>query len=86
MTDIAFARPQAVNSSASQLAVIMADLILHEAGHTYGLHHVNSPGRNEAMGLGYSANTNLGMNAAFLNESFAEYLDHGGGNVVVDVR
>lgn len=82
-TDIAFVRP-VTGSTNGQTATMMADLILHEAGHTYGLYHVSSPYRNEAMGLGYSIGAQAGMDAAFVNQSFPEYVDanglrHGGG-------
>src|SRR5262249_38057003 len=78
-TDIAFARPQAVTGTVSQTATTMADLILHEAGHTFGLYHVNSPYTDEAMGAGYSVGDNLGTNLTYLNQWFNEFLNHGGG-------
>lgn len=82
-TDITFVRQQS-GGSADQIALVTADIILHEAGHSYGLYHVNSPYTNEAMGMGYSAGTGAGENAIYRNESFPEFIDqygnrHGGG-------
>src|SRR5262249_9922404 len=78
-TDIAFSLEQPPWFGVEDTARVMADLALHEAGHTWGLYHVDSPFTNEAMGLGYSFGTYLGVNAEFRNESFPEYLDHGYG-------
>jgi thiamine phosphate synthase YjbQ (UPF0047 family) len=74
-TDIAFARPVG-GSTVAEMAQREADVALHEAGHTFGLCHVNSPNTREAMGMGYSAGTRIGMDVSFLNQTFPEYQDH----------
>jgi len=52
-TDIAFVGDEAWRS-ASDTATAIADLVIHEAGHTWGLHHVASGSNPETMGLRYS--------------------------------
>ena len=58
----------------------MADLSLHEAGHTWGLYHVFSPFTNEAMGVTYAPGDILGVNVQYRDGSFPELGGtHGGG-------
>lgn len=82
-TDIAFVG-QEDWGSVSSIVTALSDVVLHEAGHTYGLFHVNSsPGGtiyNETMGLRYSTPQSEWLrDTSFLNQSFAEYSNHGGG-------
>jgi hypothetical protein len=52
-TDIAFVSDEDWGSAADT-AFALADVVLHEAGHTYGLFHVHSGNHAETMGLRYS--------------------------------
>jgi hypothetical protein len=85
-TDICFSLewfyPELVSygATAEQIAVVMADLSLHEGGHTFGLYHVDSPYTNEAMGLGYSEGTGIGMNAVYQDRLHNEFENHGYGH------
>jgi hypothetical protein len=68
-TDIALAWgfPQWATAPANVVAQGMADLILHEAGHTWGLAHVNAPTTSrEAM-----TRVSVGLNSRFENSYYA---------------
>lgn len=56
------------NLSVSALAVRQADLILHEAGHTWGLAHVLAGQTREAMSNDRGGD--IGNNLSFVNQSF----------------
>jgi len=72
-TDIAFVGEENWGS-ASDTAMALADVVLHEAGHTFGLHHVSSGAALESMGLRYSAPQSSWLaNTAFLNQTFNAY-------------
>ncbi|MEZ6120482.1 MAG: hypothetical protein R3C28_28445 [Pirellulaceae bacterium] len=66
-------------------ALALADVVLHEAGHTYGLFHVETKVDDvlfpESMGIRYSEdNQDLWVqDTGFLDVTFVEYLDHGRG-------
>jgi hypothetical protein len=82
-TDIAFVGDEDHGSSAST-AMALADVTLHEAGHTYGLHHVDCHQNGvlypESMGLRYSApQPEWIRDTSFMDRSFPEYMNHGGG-------
>ncbi len=83
-TDIAFVGDENWGA-VERTALAMADVTLHEAGHTYGLYHVYSGTYPESMGLRYSNNdqSQWAVNTTFMNRTFAEYVDqygpHGGG-------
>lgn len=99
-TDIAFVGPERVfqrsngsftfNSfgntfSVEGTALALADVILHEAGHTFGLYHVNTNFIGsvfpESMGLRYTeANQdNWIRDTSFMDIRFNEFSTHGGG-------
>ncbi|MEI7684910.1 MAG: hypothetical protein WCL32_07760 [Planctomycetota bacterium] len=65
VTDIAFVRNYYPTNPLESLAASMADLVIHEAGHTWGLQHVDAPEAGEAMGTFYT-----GSNQTFMNRSF----------------
>lgn len=81
-TDIAFVTNEDWGT-AGRTAIALADVVLHEAGHTFGLHHVETAvnGRvyEESMGFRYSEDNpdNWVKDTAFLDRTFAPYLDHG---------
>jgi hypothetical protein len=82
-TDIAFVGNENWGNAADT-AMALSDVILHEAGHTYGLFHVNTLVGGtlyaESMGLRYSSSQdNWLQNSSFLDRTFVEYADHGGG-------
>ncbi len=83
-TDIAFVGDENWGA-VERTALAMADVTLHEAGHTYGLYHVNSGTYPETMGLRYSNDDQSlwAVNTSFMNRTFAEFVDeygpHGGG-------
>lgn len=52
-TDIAFVTHESWETDA-RLVLATADVILHEAGHTFGLYHVNTGNDAETMGMRYS--------------------------------
>ncbi len=82
LTDIAFVTNENWGT-ASRTAMALADTVLHEAGHTFGLHHVNTNvnGRiyHESMGFRYSQpdQTQWVQNTAFLDRTFAPIPGHG---------
>ena len=65
----------------------LADVVLHEAGHTYGLYHVDTLQGGvlypESMGLRYSTNNQSEWLAdtRFMNQSFDEYSTTAAGGV-----
>lgn len=81
-TDIAFVTNEDWGT-ASRTATALADTVLHEAGHTFGLHHVNTNvnGRiyEESMGFRYSEDNpaNWVKDTAFLDRTFAPIPGHG---------
>lgn len=82
-TDIAFIKDEDWTTTA-QAITALSDVALHEAGHTFGLFHVNILQNgtifNESMGLRYSVDQSHWLrDTAFLNRNFPEYLNHGGG-------
>jgi len=78
-TDIAFVSDESWGT-AERTAVALADVTLHEAGHTYGLYHVSSGTATESMGLRYStASSQWVQDTSFMNSVFPEYSNHGGG-------
>jgi len=78
-TDIAFVGNEDWGT-VERTALALADVTLHEAGHTYGLWHVSSGNELESMGLRYSVNDgNLWVqNTSFLDRTFVEYVDPNG--------
>ncbi|MCA8997826.1 MAG: PPC domain-containing protein [Planctomycetaceae bacterium] len=81
-TDIGFVLEEDWGSTTATITAL-ADVALHEAGHTYGLFHVqvvqNGTIFNESMGLRYSTNSSEWVrDTAFLDRSFEEYLNHSG--------
>jgi hypothetical protein len=78
-TDIAFVSDEN-HGTPERTALALADVTLHEAGHTYGLYHVNSGNALESMGLRYStARSQWVQDTSFMNASFPEFGNHGGG-------
>jgi len=83
-TDIAFVSNEDWGSTANT-ALAMADVTLHEAGHTWGLWHTQltiDPNTNlyypDSMGLRYSAPQSQWLrNTAYLNRTFQAYVDNG---------
>ncbi|MBL8797991.1 MAG: hypothetical protein JNM56_29100 [Planctomycetia bacterium] len=63
--------------SVNDTALALADVALHEAGHTYGLWHVQSGSALETMGLRYSiSNQSFWVqNTSYLDQTFNEYVD-----------
>jgi hypothetical protein len=78
-TDIAFVDMPAEDwGTVDRTALALADVILHEAGHTYGLYHVESGTQPETMGLRYSTpDTEWIKDTSFLNEAFPIRPSHG---------
>lgn len=78
-TDIAFVNNEYGWGTANDTAITLADVTLHEAGHTFGLHHVNSGTALESMGRRYSTpvGTQWVVNTSFMNQQFAGYAPHG---------
>lgn len=78
-TDIAFVGNEDWGS-AEDTAVAMADVTLHEAGHTWGLWHKASGADAESMGLRYNtAQSEWVQNTAFKDVTYTEFVD-GNGN------
>lgn len=82
-TDIAFIQDENWGTT-DRTATALADVALHEAGHTFGLFHVNTVQSgviyNESMGLRYStAQSEWVRDTSFMDRTFTEYLNHGGG-------
>jgi len=75
-TDLALALPFLVNDNLEESARALANLILHEAGHTWGLDHVDSGTAADLMGLSHEelgAAALARSDAGFLDQSFAEH-------------
>lgn len=78
-TDIAFVGNEDWGS-AVDTALALADVTLHEAGHTFGLYHVQSGTAPESMGLRYSTPQSMWLtDTRFVDQAFAELPGHGGG-------
>ncbi|RLS54415.1 MAG: hypothetical protein DWH91_11905 [Planctomycetota bacterium] len=82
-TDIAFVLEEDWGNAAD-IITALSDVALHEAGHTYGLFHVNSTVSSviysETMGLRYSTSESEWLrDTLYMDQTFSEYLNHGGG-------
>jgi hypothetical protein len=80
--DLAFAVPFFVSDVFDDNARALSNLILHEAGHTWGLHHVDSEGAPDLMGLSHEEDGITALarpEAGFLNQTFHDWDD--GGNL-----
>ena len=76
-TDIAFVGDEDWGS-ASSTAITMADVTLHEAGHTFGLWHVASGTALESMGLRYNTpQSQWVQDTRFLDQTFSAYVSGG---------
>lgn len=76
-TDIAFVGDEDWGSAANT-AITMADVTLHEAGHTFGLWHVASGTALESMGLRYNtAQSQWVQDTRFLDQTFNAYVSGG---------
>ena len=84
-TDIAFVGDEDWGTE-DKTTMALADVAQHEAGHTFGLHHVNcfegGVLHSESMGLRYSTSDQSAWprETRFPDHAFPEYLDHGSGN------
>jgi hypothetical protein len=79
-TDIGFALPFYLDDDLESSARALANLILHEAGHTWGLEHVETDGAPDLMGLGhegFNASDLANIDAAFLDADFAVHEPQG---------
>ncbi len=78
-TDIAFVGDENWGT-ASNTAIAMSDVALHEAGHTFGLYHVQSGSAAESMGLRYNTPQSQWVtDTRFVDQAFNELPGHGGG-------
>lgn len=79
LTDIAFVGDENWGST-ERTALALADVTLHEAGHTWGLWHVQSGTAAESMGLRYSNrdSNQWVVNTSFLDRTFAAFVDANG--------
>jgi hypothetical protein len=76
-TDIAFVGNEWWGSD-DRTALAMADVVIHEAGHTWGLYHVESDFNHETMGLRYSTPQSFWLqDTGFLNRTFTVRPGHG---------
>lgn len=76
-TDIAFVGDE-VWEDLNRTAIAMADVVLHEAGHTFGLFHVQSGSATETMGLRYNTpESQWVQDTSFLDQDFAVLPGHG---------
>ncbi|MFO0881293.1 MAG: T9SS type A sorting domain-containing protein, partial [Gemmataceae bacterium] len=65
--------------SVERTALAMADVSLHEAGHTWGLWHVNSGTALETMGVRYNTPTSQWTsNTSFLDRTFVPFVGTNG--------
>jgi hypothetical protein len=81
-TDIAFIGEENWGT-ADNIALAMSDVFLHEAGHTFGLYHVqvvqNGTLYPESMGLRYSSSQDQWLrDTSFMDRTFIEYRDENG--------
>lgn len=77
LTDIAFVGNEDWGS-ANDTAIALADVTLHEAGHTWGLWHVASGAAIESMGLRYNTDQSEWVqNTRFLDQTFQAYSSGG---------
>jgi len=80
-TDIAFVGNEDWGS-AEDTALALADVTLHEAGHTWGLWHVSSGTAAETMGLRYNTPQSQWLqNTSFRDVTYAQYLNHGPSSI-----
>lgn len=82
-TDIAFVGDEWWNN-AQNTAIAIADVVLHEAGHTFGLCHVdtrvNGVALPESMGLRYSSQQSEWVQDTwFMDRTFVEHSNHCNG-------
>jgi hypothetical protein len=76
-TDIAFVDEEVWDTRSDNI-LAMADVILHEAGHTFGLYHVVSGNASETMGLRYNTpSTSWVRDTAFLDITYQRLAGHG---------
>jgi hypothetical protein len=76
-TDIAFVGDEDWGSTADT-ALALADVALHEAGHTWGLWHVSSGTDNESMGLRYNTpEASWLQDTTFKDVLYNQYSNHG---------
>lgn len=76
-TDIAFVGDEDWGTAADT-ALAMADVGLHEAGHTFGLWHVASGTNPESMGLRYNTPQSQWLtNTFFMDQTFNAYVSGG---------
>lgn len=79
-SDIAFVgdNGEVWNDSVVDTAIALADVVLHEAGHTWGMWHVASGSDLETMGLRYNTSSSFWVqNTSFLNVQYAAYVSGG---------
>lgn len=68
--------------SAEDTALALADVTLHEAGHTWGLWHVSSGTDAETMGLRYNTPQSQWLkNTTFQDVSYTQFSNHGPGPI-----
>lgn len=79
-TDVAFVT-RVHGDTPAKMAQFVANTAAREAGHTYGLYHVDNQGLNEVMRAGPLASdaVNAATNCTFLDRFFNEYFNDGGG-------
>jgi hypothetical protein len=83
-TDIAFIGDENVWGTAERMGVALADVALHEAGHTFGLHHVNTHQDGliyfESMGWRYTQGdqSRWVQDTTFQDRTFVAYVDQNG--------
>ncbi|MEZ6120531.1 MAG: hypothetical protein R3C28_28695 [Pirellulaceae bacterium] len=77
-TDIAFVGNEFWETE-NRSALALADVVLHEAGHTYGLYHVESGNSAETMGMRYSVpnDREWARDTTFLDATFPIKKNHG---------
>jgi hypothetical protein len=77
-TDVAFVGCKEWWDTADRTALTLADVALHEAGHTFGLYHVQSGNALETMGLRYNTpQSSWVQDTAFLDQWFQILPGHG---------